>query len=408
MESKSMLYLVCEYASNGEIFEYIQKYGAMSEKMACEKFCQVVSAIEYCHAKNIVHRDLKTENLLFDVKMNVKLVDFGFANHYDLINPLKTFCGSPPYAAPELFCGKKYYGPEVDIWSLGVILYVLVTGTLPFESENLQHLKQKILSCKYRVPYNMSHDCENLISHILVSNQSKRFKLQQIMMHKWIKANSPSFYYMSFNSNDNSNNESNNSSYENESIEDANYSKNNDAYFRIKKKSSSFKTKSFKKKFNNTPTSNIKNSDEDLDTVNKQVASNKNLFVNNQKQLTTQENEQNESENFSFNSPDGVKKSSTLSCISLPLFSFEEYNNKEMSQPNEFSTSNTNLNGHSLDNNNDHSLGKTESFYLNASTITSQKEMPGIKDISSGQMSSLIKESQKVILFTRHLFYRFF
>ena len=212
MESKSMLYLVCEYAPNGELFDYIQKHGAMSEKMACEKFCQIVSAVEYCHTRNIVHRDLKSENLLFDAKMNVKLVDFGFANHFDLINPLKTFCGSPPYAAPELFCGKKYYGPEVDIWSLGVILYVLVTGTLPFDSENLQYLKQRILNCKYRVPYSMSHDCENLIGHILVANQSKRYKLQQIKLHKWIKANSPSFYYMSFNSTHTTSSHSSNSS----------------------------------------------------------------------------------------------------------------------------------------------------------------------------------------------------
>lgn len=179
----------------------------MSEKMACEKFCQIISAVEYCHSKNICHRDLKTENLLLDHKMNIKLVDFGFANYFDLTNPLKTFCGSPPYAAPEIFVGKKYYGPEIDIWSLGVILYVLVSASLPFDSENLQRLKSLVLSCKYRVPYYLSQDCENLIKNLLVINPTKRFKIQQIKAHKWIKINSSSYYYQFNNLNHNEPNE---------------------------------------------------------------------------------------------------------------------------------------------------------------------------------------------------------
>ncbi len=169
----------------------------MNEKMACKKFCQILSAIEYCHHRNIVHRDLKSENLLLDVNMNIKLADFGFSNYFDLINPMKTFCGSAPYAAPEVFCGKKYYGPEVDIWSLGVILYVLITATLPFDSDNLQHIKHRVLSGKFRVPYYISQECEHLVSHILVVNTSKRFKLQQIKTHKWIKSNNASYYYSS-------------------------------------------------------------------------------------------------------------------------------------------------------------------------------------------------------------------
>lgn len=96
--------------------------------------------------------------------------------------------------APEIFNGKKYYGPEIDIWSLGVILYVLVSGSLPFDSENLQTLKQKITNCKYKIPFHVSQDCENLISKILVVNPSKRFKLQQIKTHKWIKINSNTSY----------------------------------------------------------------------------------------------------------------------------------------------------------------------------------------------------------------------
>lgn len=128
--------------------------------------------------------------------MNIKLVDFGFANYFDYNRTLKTFCGSPPYAAPEIFMGKKYYGPEIDIWSLGVILYVLVSASLPFDSENLQLIKQKVITSKYRVPYFMSQDCEDLISKILVVNSSKRYKMQQIKSHRWIKINNSSYYYL--------------------------------------------------------------------------------------------------------------------------------------------------------------------------------------------------------------------
>jgi serine/threonine protein kinase len=96
-----------------------------------------------------------------------------------------------------VFCGKKFFGPEVDIWSLGVILYVLISASLPFDSDNLQHIKQRVTSGKFRVPYFISQECEHLISHILVVNTSKRFKLQQIKTHKWIKSNNSSYYYNS-------------------------------------------------------------------------------------------------------------------------------------------------------------------------------------------------------------------
>ena len=135
--------------------------------------------------------------------MNIKLADFGFSNYFDLKTPLKTYCGSASYAAPELFMGKRYYGPEIDIWSMGVILYVLVSATLPFDSENLLHLKQRVLAAKFRIPYYMSQDCEDLITHILVANASKRLKLQQIKSHKWIKTHNASYYYY-FNNNKNS------------------------------------------------------------------------------------------------------------------------------------------------------------------------------------------------------------
>ncbi|XP_067336593.1 MAP/microtubule affinity-regulating kinase 3a isoform X22 [Channa argus] len=195
IETERTLYLVMEYASGGEVFDYLVAHGRMKEKEARAKFRQIVSAVQYCHQKHIVHRDLKAENLLLDADMNIKIADFGFSNEFTLGNKLDTFCGSPPYAAPELFQGKKYDGPEVDVWSLGVILYTLVSGSLPFDGQNLKELRERVLRGKYRIPFYMSTDCENLLKRFLVLNPGKRGTLEvredaenQIMKDRWINA----------------------------------------------------------------------------------------------------------------------------------------------------------------------------------------------------------------------------
>uniref|UniRef100_A0A3B4GEX8 non-specific serine/threonine protein kinase n=1 Tax=Pundamilia nyererei TaxID=303518 RepID=A0A3B4GEX8_9CICH len=188
IETDKTLYLVMEYASGGEVFDYLVSHGRMKEVEARAKFRQIVSAVHYCHTKNIVHRDLKAENLLLDADANIKIADFGFSNEFTLGNKLDTFCGSPPYAAPELFQGKKYDGPEVDVWSLGVILYTLVSGSLPFDGQNLKELRERVLRGKYRVPFYMSTDCEGILRRFLVLNPAKRCTLEQVMKDKWINA----------------------------------------------------------------------------------------------------------------------------------------------------------------------------------------------------------------------------
>ncbi|XP_057695961.1 serine/threonine-protein kinase SIK2 isoform X2 [Corythoichthys intestinalis] len=191
METKNMLYLVTEYAKNGEIFDYLAKHGRLSEMEARRKFWQILSAVEYCHNRKIVHRDLKAENLLLDSHMNIKIADFGFGNFFQPGEPLATWCGSPPYAAPEVFEGQQYEGPQLDIWSMGVVLYVLVCGALPFDGPTLPVLRQRVLEGRFRIPYFMTEDCEHLIRRMLVLDPSKRLSVAQIKEHKWMALDVP-------------------------------------------------------------------------------------------------------------------------------------------------------------------------------------------------------------------------
>ncbi|KPI96325.1 Serine/threonine-protein kinase SIK3 [Papilio xuthus] len=191
MESAHTIYLVTEYASNGEIFDHLVSKGRMPESEAARIFAQMVAAVGYCHSRGVVHRDLKAENLLLDRDMNIKLADFGFSNEYSAGATLATWCGSPPYAAPELFEGRHYNGPKVDIWSLGVVLYVMVCGALPFDGSTLSDLRNVVLSGKFRIPYFMSQECEHLIRHMLVVDPEKRLSLRGVARHRWLAAHQP-------------------------------------------------------------------------------------------------------------------------------------------------------------------------------------------------------------------------
>ncbi|KAI9805618.1 MAG: Protein kinase [Piccolia ochrophora] len=190
--SPSEIIMVLEYAG-GELFDYIVQHGKMGEDSARRFFQQIICAVEYCHRHKIVHRDLKPENLLLDEFLNVKIADFGLSNIMTDGNFLKTSCGSPNYAAPEVISGKLYAGPEVDVWSSGVILYVLLVGRLPFDDEYIPTLFKKIAQGNFTVPNYLSSGAVNLIRKMLVVNPVHRITVQEIRQDPWFIKNLPDY-----------------------------------------------------------------------------------------------------------------------------------------------------------------------------------------------------------------------
>ncbi|XP_018488830.1 SNF1-related protein kinase catalytic subunit alpha KIN10 [Raphanus sativus] len=193
IETPTDIYLVLEYVNSGELFDYIVEKGRLQEDEARNFFQQIISGVEYCHRNMVVHRDLKPENLLLGSKSNVKIADFGLSNIMRDGHFLKTSCGSPNYAAPEVISGKLYAGPEVDVWSCGVILYALLCGTLPFDDENIPNLFKKIKGGIYTLPSHLSAGARDLIPRMLVVDPMKRVTIPEIRQHHWFQAHLPRY-----------------------------------------------------------------------------------------------------------------------------------------------------------------------------------------------------------------------
>lgn len=177
--------MVFEYVDGGQMLDYIITHGKMTEEQAQKFFLQLLSAVSYCHENGIVHRDLKIENVLIDTNGDVKLVDFGLSNFFDPSDKLKTFCGSLYFAAPELLRGIVYTGPEIDVWSLGIILYVLVCGKVPFDDKSMSALHEKIKSGLFVLPDHLSVQCRNLLKSMIEVDPKRRARIDEILRHPW-------------------------------------------------------------------------------------------------------------------------------------------------------------------------------------------------------------------------------
>ncbi|KAM3932931.1 NUAK family SNF1-like kinase 2 [Leptodactylus fuscus] len=184
-ENSSKIVIVMEYASQGDLYDYISERQRLSEQEARRFFRQIVSAVQYCHANGIVHRDLKLENILLDENKNVKIADFGLSNIYHSDSFLQTYCGSPLYASPEIVNGRPYIGPEVDSWSLGVLLYILVHGCMPFDGQDYKKLVTQISCGAYKEPSHPSDAC-GLIRWLLMVNPERRATLADVASHWWV------------------------------------------------------------------------------------------------------------------------------------------------------------------------------------------------------------------------------
>ena len=189
IETTKQVLLVMELAESGELFKYIVSKHRLSEHESSKYLNQILSGLEYLQKIRIVHRDLKPENLLLDHKKNIKIVDFGLSNLYQQGEMLKTACGSPCYAAPEMIAGKRYHGEQVDIWSCGVILFAMLCGYLPFEDSNTSNLYKKILAGDFKLPNWLSPEACDLLRKILVTDPEKRFTIEKIRAHPWFLKN---------------------------------------------------------------------------------------------------------------------------------------------------------------------------------------------------------------------------
>lgn len=179
------LYLVMEFVPGGDMLDYLRAHGRMSEDTARGVFRQLVSAVHYCHEKGVAHRDLKTENVLLDAQMKATLADFGLGASSN-IHQRSTFCGSLLFTAPELFLGEPYDSCAADIWSMGVLLYEMLTDTVPFQATSWPELMTKIASGRYVVPSYLSIHVANLLQKLLNLNPEQRDDLKAIMPDPWL------------------------------------------------------------------------------------------------------------------------------------------------------------------------------------------------------------------------------
>eukprot|EP01068_Selenidium_serpulae_P003760 Selendium_serpulae@DN3284_c0_g1_i3.p1 len=185
IDTPSDLFMVMEYLPGGELFDHIVTRWRLNEVEARKYFQEIISGVEHCHQHMVCHRDLKPENILLTHKFKVKVGDFGLSNFMTDGEFLHTSCGSPNYASPEVVAAKAYAGPEVDVWSCGVILYALLCGNLPFDDENVTNLFRKIKHGHFTIQGHLTSQAKDLIIRMLSVDPIRRISFRDIRRHKW-------------------------------------------------------------------------------------------------------------------------------------------------------------------------------------------------------------------------------
>lgn len=179
-------YIIMEFAPGGDLCKYVRDCKRLSEHESHRIFCQILSGLMHCHAKGIVHRDIKLDNILLDSNKNVKIVDFGFSVPFERDQLLKKACGSPSYAAPEIVSRRQYSPTPVDVWSFGVVLYAMMCGYFPFQGANSQELCRKIVKGKFDLPSWVPESCKELIRLMLTVDPVQRITMDKVALHPWV------------------------------------------------------------------------------------------------------------------------------------------------------------------------------------------------------------------------------
>ena len=294
IEDKDNYYIIMEYCKSGELFDYIVEHQHLEEDEAAFFFYQLINGVEYIHSLGVAHRDLKPENLLLTNNKILKIIDFGLSHEFNGEDYLRTKCGSPSYAAPEIIKGLPYDGFKTDIWCCGIILYAMVCGYLPFEGDNNKILFKNIVECNPEIPEYLSEETQDLISSILMPDPDDRITIEEIKKHDFYlrgkdlctldypkiqKMLKDRRYQGSIN---NSNNNNNNNSYNNNNTNSNNISISNSNIVRI--------TLIRNKSEINIRINNNKNTNKD---VNKDINNNNNINKDLSKDINNNNNNNN-------------------------------------------------------------------------------------------------------------------
>ena len=186
-ETEKHILFVIEMCAGGDLLNYVRRRRRLKEDVAKSLFKQIIESLAYCHSKNILHRDIKLDNILLDGNGQVKICDFGVGKIVKQGEKMTEQCGTPAYIAPEILRDQGYYGFSVDLWSAGVVLFAMLYGTVPFKAGNMQELQNIIMDAKYALKEDISIEARNLLTGLLEKDPKKRLTVGAILNHEWMQ-----------------------------------------------------------------------------------------------------------------------------------------------------------------------------------------------------------------------------